>query len=135
MGEYNTLNHCKFLSQYHIIWCPKFRYDVLNGNVECELRNILHPIADRYEYEIKELEIMPDHIHMFLSTKPTVSATDVVRTFKSISAIMLFKKFPNLKKFYSRCGVLWSKGYFVSTVGRVSEATVKRYIQEQKTKT
>ncbi|WP_374120982.1 transposase [Neobacillus sp. PS3-12] len=52
-----------------------------------------------------------------------------------MSASMLFKKFPNLKKFYSRCGVLWRKGYFVSTVGRVSEATVKRYIQEQKTKT
>jgi putative transposase len=134
MGEYNSLNHCKFLVQYHIIWCPKFRYNVLNGNVECELRNILHSIADRYEYEINELKIMSDHIHMFVSTKPTVSATDIVRTFKSISSIMLFKKFPNLKKFYTRCGVLWSKGYFVSTVGRVSEATVKRYIQVQKTK-
>lgn len=77
---------------------------------------------------------MPDHIHMFVSTKPTVAATDVVQTFKSISTIMLFKQFPNLKKFYSRCVVLWSKGYFVSTVGMVSEATVKRYIQEQKTK-
>jgi putative transposase len=102
--------------------------------VECELRNILHSIADRYEYEINELKIMSGHIHMFVSTKPTVSATDIVRTFKSISSIMLFKKFPNLKKFYTRCGVLWSKGYFVSTVGRVSEATVKRYIQVQKTK-
>ncbi|WP_367576257.1 IS200/IS605 family transposase [Bacillus sp. FJAT-27445] len=110
-------------------------YDVLYGNVEYELRNILHSIADRYEYEIKELEIMPNHIHMFVSTKPTVSATDVVRTFKSISAIMLFKQFPNLKKFYSRCGVLYRKGYFASTVGTVSAATVKRYIQEQKTKT
>jgi hypothetical protein len=50
MSEYHTLNHCKFLIQYHIIWCPKFRY----------------------KFEIKELEIMPDHIHMFVSTEPTV---------------------------------------------------------------
>ncbi|MDF2854721.1 MAG: transposase IS200-family protein [Neobacillus sp.] len=77
---------------------------------------------------------MPDHIHLFLSTKPTVSPTDVVRTLKSISAILLFKRFPGLKKLYSRCGSLWSKGYFVSTVGKVSEETVKRYIQEQKSK-
>lgn len=71
---------------------------------------------------------------MFVSTKPTVAPTDMVRTFKSISAIELFKKFPNLKKFYARCGSLWSKGYFASTVGKVIEETVKRYIQEQKTK-
>jgi hypothetical protein len=58
----------------------------------------------------------------------------VVRTFKSISAIKLFKRFPDLKKFYSRCGSLWSKGYFASSVGKVSEATVNRYIQEQKSK-
>lgn len=134
VSDYNTLNHCKFLVQYHIIWCPKFRYNVLKNDIDCELKEILHSIANRYEYEIKEMEIMPDHIHMFISTKPTVSPTDVVRTLKSISAITLFKRFPNLKRFYSRCGSLWSKGYFVSTVGKVSEATVKRYIQEQKSK-
>jgi putative transposase len=53
---------------------------------------------------------MPDHIHIFLSVKPTVAPTDVVRTLKSISAIMIFKKF------YTRCGSLWSKGYFVCTM-------------------
>jgi putative transposase len=93
MGEYNTLNHCKFLIQYHIIWCPKFRYDVLNGNVECELRYILHSIADRYEYEIKELEIMPHHIHMFVSTNLTVSATDVVRALKVFPLLCCLRNF------------------------------------------
>lgn len=77
---------------------------------------------------------MPDHIHRFVSTKPTVAPTDVIRTFKSISAIEVFKRLPRLKRFYSRSGSLWSKGYFVSSVGKVSEETVKRYIQEQKSK-
>ena len=77
---------------------------------------------------------MPDHIHIFISTKPTVAPSDVVRTLKSISAIELFKQYPELKKFYSRCGSLWSKGYFASSVGNVSEETVRRYIQEQKSK-
>ena len=77
---------------------------------------------------------MPDHIHLFISIKPTVTLTDVVRTFKSISARGLFKKFPKLKRFYNRSGSLWSKGYFVSSIGNVSEETVQKYIQEQKTK-
>lgn len=132
MSEYNTLNHCKFLLQYHIIWCPKFRFPVLQHDIETALKKVLYQISDTYQYEIKELEIMPDHIHLFISTKPTVAPSDVVRTLKSISAIELFKLFPDLKKFYARCGSLWSKGYFASTVGKISEETVKRYIQEQK---
>ena len=134
MSEYNRLNHCKFLIQYHIIWCPKFRFNVLKGNVESELKQILRIISTQYEFEIKEIEIMPDHIHLFISTKPTIAPTDVVRILKSISARELFKKFPKLKEFYNRSGSLWSKGYFASTVGKVSEETVKRYIQEQKTR-
>ena len=132
--KYNTLNHCKFLLQYHIIWCPKFRFNVLKNGIDESLKSILFKISDRYGYEIKEIEVMPDHIHIFISTKPTVAPTDVVRTLKSISAIELFKQYPELKKFYSRCGSLWSKGYFASSVGNVSEETVRRYIQEQKSK-
>ena len=134
MSEYNRLNHCKFLIQYHIIWCPKFRFNVLKGNVESELKQILWIISTQYEFEIKEIEIMPDHIHLFISTKPTIAPTVVVRILKGISARELFKKFPKLKEFYNRSGSLWSKGYFASTVGKVSEETVKRYIQEQKTR-
>ena len=133
-NKYNTLNHCKFLLQYHIIWCPKFRFNVLKNGVDGSLKEILLKISDRYGYEIKEMEIMPDHIHIFISTKPTVAPSDVVRTLKSISAIELFKQYPELKKFYSRCGSLWSKGYFASSIGNVSEETVRRYIQEQKSK-
>ena len=132
MNEYKSLNHCKYLVQYHLIWCPKFRYNVLKGNVEEALKRILAEICNKYEYKILELEVMAHHIHIFVSAKPTVAPTDIVRTLKSITAIQLFKEFPALKKFYSRCGSLWSKGYFVSTIGKVSAETIQRYIQEQK---
>ena len=59
--NYKTLNNCKYLAQYHIIWCPKFRFNVLNENIQEELKTILLRIADRYLYEIKEMEIMEDH--------------------------------------------------------------------------
>jgi len=107
---------------------------VLKGNVEEALKRILAEICNKYEYKILELEVMADHIHIFVSAKPTVAPTDIVRTLKSITAIQLFKEFPALKKFYSRCGSLWSKGYFVSTIGKVSKDSIQKYIEVQKTK-
>ena len=132
MNEYKTLSDCKYLLQYHLVWCPNFRYNVLKGNVEDSLERILSEICTKYEYEIIELEVMPDHLHIFISANPTIAPTDIVRTLKNISSIQLFKEFPTLKEFYSRCGSLWSKDYFVSTMGKVSAETVQRYIQEQK---
>ena len=132
-NQYHSAAHCKYLVQYHIIWCPKFRFSVLNNNnVELKLKEILQQICSKYSYGIKALEVMPDHIHIFLDCPQTVAPCDVVRTLKSISAVELFKAFPQLKRFYARCGVLWSRGYFISTVGHISENTVIKYIEEQK---
>lgn len=132
MSEYRATSHCKYLCQYHLIWCPKFRFDVLQGDVVAELKTIISQMALHYDYEVIELEVMSEHVHIFVGAKPTVAPVDIVRTIKSISAIELFKAFPDLKKFYGRCGSLWSPGKFISTIGKVSEATIKRYIQEQK---
>lgn len=130
---YKTKNHCKFLIQYHIIWCPKFRFSVLGTDeVTNFLSKSLQEICDTYGYEIKAKEIMPDHIHIFVAVPHTVAPCDVARTLKSISAISMFKEFPQLKKFYSRCGVLWSRGYFISTIGHISEDTVRKYIEGQR---
>ena len=134
MSEYKSTSHCKYLCQYHIIFCPKFRYSVLKGDIETSLKEILMDVADRYKYEIIQMEVMTDHIHIFVSAKPTVAPIDIVRIFKSITAIELFKKYPELKSFYSRRGSLWSAGKFISTIGNVSAETIKRYIADQKGK-
>ena len=75
---------------------------------------------------------MPDHIRIFVDCPQTVAPCDIVRTLKSISAIEMLRAYPQLKQFYSRCGVLWSRGYFVSTVGHINKATIKKYIEERK---
>lgn len=129
---YHSSSHCKYLTQYHIIWCPKFRYAVLKDGVDETLKQILTRICKTYHYQIKTLEVMSDHIHLFVDCPQTVAPSDMVRTLKSISAIELFKAYPKLKRFYAKCGKLWSDGYFLSTVGHISEATVQRYIEEQK---
>ena len=109
--KYHSTSHCKYPIQYHIIWCPKFRFSVLKGNVDNTLNQILQKICNDYNYHIKSLEVMPDHIHIFIDVPQTVAPCDVARTLKSISAIELFKVYPQLKKFYARCGALWSGGY------------------------
>mgnify|MGYP000022036069 FL=1 len=107
--------------------------DIVTGEEGYNLAAIiLANICNQYGYIIKALKVMPDHIHIFADCPQTVAPCDIVRTLKSISAIEMFKAYPQLKQFYSRCGVLWSRGYFVSTVGHISEATVKKYIEEQK---
>ena len=130
--KYHSASHCKYLIQYHIIWCPKFRFSVLKGDVENTLKQILQKICYDYNYHIKALEVMPDHIHIFVDVPQTVAPCDVVRTLKSISAIELFKVYPQPKGLYAGCGALWAGGYFVSTVERISESTVVKYIEELK---
>lgn len=129
---YHSARHCRYLTQYHIVWCPKFRYPVLNNDAGETLKQILSGICDRYGYTIKAMEVMPDHIHMFVDCPQTVAPCDVARTLKSVSAVEMFKAYPDLKRFYARAGVLWSSGYFISTIGHISDQTVRRYIEEQK---
>lgn len=130
--QYHNASHCRYLAQYHIIWCPKFRYPVLKDGVDETLKQILKGICERYHYHIKALEVMPDHIHVFVDCPQTVAPCDIARTLKNISAIEMFRHYPELKRFYARCGALWSGGYFLSTVGHISEDTVRRYIEGQK---
>lgn len=132
LNDYIMADHCVYLIQYHIVWCPKFRYSVLNDPIDRELKSIIYTICQKYGYKVKALEIMPDHIHIFVGSPHTVAPSQVVKTLKSCSARMLFEQVPWLKQFYGRCGSMWSRGYFISSIGCISEETVKRYIALQK---
>ena len=70
--QYHSASHCKYLTQYHIIWCPKFRFSVLQNGADDTLKNILANICNQYGYIIKALEVMPDHIHIFVDCPKTV---------------------------------------------------------------
>jgi len=128
---YHHAGHCVYMAQYHIVWCPKFRYGVLKNEKASRLKEILKDVCDAYRYEIRAVEVMPDHIHLFVDVPQTVAPCDIARTLKSRSAVAMLHEFPDLRKFYARCGVLWSRGYFISTAGHISAETVKRYIEEQ----
>ena len=117
---------------YHIIWCPKYRHQVLSGAVEIELKHILAEVCMTYDWKLHALEIMPDHVHIFVQVDHTTAPVEIAKTMKSISAVYIFTKFPDLKRRKFWGSGLWSKGTFYSSVGSVSEEAVKRYIETQK---
>jgi putative transposase len=132
--EYRSTKHCKYNINYHLVWCPKYRHRVLTNDIDNFLKGSIQEICNNYDYELLNIEIMPDHLHLFVSAVPYVSPTEIVKTIKSITASKIFKQFPKLKsKKFWRSG-LWSKGYFVGTAGTVTAETIQRYIDEQKTK-
>lgn len=118
-----------YLNQYHVIFCPKYRRKVLIGDIEEDLKEILYEVAKENDVEIKALEIMPDHVHMFISFDPRQHIHKLIQTFKGRSSRILRKKYPSLK---SRLPSLWTRSYFYCTVGHISEEVVMKYIENQK---
>jgi putative transposase len=120
-----------YINQYHIIFCPKYRRKVLKDEIAEDLRNIFNEIAEEKGIEIKLLEIMPDYVHMFISFDPRMHLHEIIKLFKGKSSRILREKYPTLK---SRLPSLWTRSYFSSTIGCISEETIKKYIEEQKNK-
>lgn len=112
----------------HVVWCPKYRRPVLVGRVAARLEELIRAKADEKGWEVIALEVMPDHVHLFLKHDPKASASYVANQFKGFTSRVLRSEFPHLK---SRLPTLWSSSYFAASVGAVSEATVRRYIDTQ----
>jgi putative transposase len=96
------------------------------------LKDLLTQTAAEHEYDVLDLEVMPDHVHIFLSALPVVSPAIIAKILKGTNARRLFIMFPHLKRRLWG-GHLWNPSYYVGTAGHVSAETIKRYIQEQKT--
>lgn len=130
--ELKSSSHSKHSIGYHLIWCPKYRHSILSGAVEVELKRILAQTCAHYGWDMISLEIMPDHIHLFVQVDHLTAPVNVVKTLKSISAVHIFSTFPRLKgrKFWG--SGLWSRGAYYSSVGHISEDSVRRYIESQK---
>lgn len=113
---------------YHLVWTPKRRKPVLVGLIEQELKEVLIQKSSEIEVSIESMEIMPDHVHLFVSAPPKVSPHQIVKKLKGASSNVLRKKYPQLLKL----PCLWSSSYYCGTVGHVSESVVKHYIENQK---
>jgi putative transposase len=116
---------------YHLIWCPKYRRKVLTGLVEKRLKALLKQKANELGMSIQEIEVMPDHVHLFVKAKPVHSPHYIVQQLKGYTSRMLRQEFRILR---TRIPTLWTRSYYCESVGHISEDTVRRYIEDQKNK-
>ena len=116
---------------YHIVWSTKYRRDVLTGDIEAALREVIAETAVEKGFIIKSIEVMPDHVHVFASAHPKIAPSCMVKMLKAVSGRKLLLAFPALRKTMYR-GHLWNPSTYVETIGRISEDTIRRYIEDQK---
>lgn len=131
MNRYSKNAGAVFSLKLHIVWCPKYRRSVLTGEIEKRLSALLLEKSAELEMTIHALEIMPDHVHLFLEHDPTRGVAEIVNRLKGYTSRILRQEFASLR---SRLPTLWSRSYYAGTIGHVSEATIRKYIADQKGK-
>lgn len=125
MHDHSIVYSC----QYHVVFCPKYRRPVLVNGVDERLKQLVREKQSEYGYEVIDVEVMPDHVHMLISIDPRLVPSDVVGKIKGYTAHQLREEFTWLK---SRLPSLWTRSKFISTCGAVSLEIVKQYIENQK---
>ena len=131
MKQYTTDNSIVYACQYHIVFCPKYRRSVLVNGIDERLKELVLEKQKEYGYEVLEMEVMPDHVHLLLSCDPRIGIVKIVGQIKGYTSHQLRKEFPALKK---RLPTLWTRSKFISTCGAVTLQAVTRYINDQKGK-
>lgn len=129
MERHRRGNTVVYNTSYHLIWCPKYRRSVLTCDIARRLKEIIAEKAKEKGWEIKSMEVMLDHVHIFVGAKPEHSPHFIVQQFKGITSRLLRKEFPALKK---KLPSLWTRSYYVESVGHISEDTILKYIEDQK---
>jgi len=125
--DYQHEQHSVHLVVYHVIWCPKRRRQVLVGPIRNRLDQIIRAVVAENNWTILALAIQPDHVHLFIRTNPYTLPSDIPRLIKGRSSHDLRKEFPHLLKLPS----LWTRSFFLSTAGNVSQETIRQYIARQ----
>jgi putative transposase len=114
---------------YHFVWCPKYRRKVLVGKIESRLKNLIQEKVAELDCKILALEVMPDHVHLFVQAPSTIAPNRIIAPIKGYTSHELRKEFPELKQ---RLPTLWTRSYFVSSHVNITATAVKTYVEEQK---
>ena len=130
--KYQTYNHAKTRLRYHLIFSTKFRRKCLNA-IHDVVINAFKKVEQKSNFDILAIELDENHVHMLVSFKPSYSIEQVVRRLKQMSTFYIYQEEHDyLKKFYwKNKNILWTHGYFCSTIGEVSEQKIIEYIKNQ----
>lgn len=129
MNKYKTKKGIAYKNQFHVIWTVKYRKELLTGKIEERLKEIIYEVCQEKEAELKAIEVMPDHVHVFIDVDPRQPLHLLIKAFKGRTSNELRKEFKILT---TRVPSLWTRSYFCCTVGHISEEIIKKYIEEQK---
>ena len=126
-------SHAVYDTSYHLVWCPKYRKKIFGrGDIRERAEQLIREISEEYGFEIVEMEVAVEHVHILVSFPPKRSIGEVVRIIKSNSARELFREFPSMKR-RLWAGELWEDGYFARTVGdRMTRDVVEKYIEHHR---
>jgi putative transposase len=127
--KYISTETSLYACEYHMIWCTKYRRSVLSPEIQARLKALILEQQEAYPYVVREVESMPDHIHLLASIPPDISVTSVIGKIKGYTAKILRNEFPILKR---RLPCLWTRSKFVASAGNVTLEVLKQYIENQK---
>ena len=125
----SSLAHSKWECQYHIVFIPKYRKKVLYGKVRDDVREIIRTLCKYKQVEIIAGAVCIDHVHLCVSIPPKISVSDFMGYLKGKSALMIYDKHPEMGNKWDRS--FWARGYYVVTVGNLTEENIKEYIHKQ----
>ena len=128
--EYRKGSHSLYDLKYHIVFCTKYRYRILTGQVATRARELIREVCSTNYIDIVSGSMSPDHVHLLLSIPPSISVSKSLQYIKGKSSRKLLQEFALLKKRYWGQH-LWARGYFVVSVGNVNSAEVQKYIEDQ----
>lgn len=124
-----SLSHTRWECKYHVVFAPKFRRQVIYGELKKDVGKILRDLCERKEIEIIEAELCPDHVHMLIRIPPKYSVSEIMGYLKGKSSLIIFDRHANLKYKYGNRH-FWCRGYYVDTVGKNAKK-IQEYIRQQ----
>jgi len=125
---FKRTSHTKYLIRYHFVWIPKYRKRVLEGEIAKRIEELIRLCSEINEFEIVELKILSDHIHLLLDAKPQYSPSKIMNLIKGGSSKKIREEFPELEEIYWGDS-FWCDGFFIETVGRINQDQVQEYIK------
>ena len=124
-------SHSVYDCVYHLEWCPKYRFNVLKKeSSKVDMEAILKQIAAEYKMVVEELAVMPDHVHIVVRTKPSMSLSKATQLLKGRSSYEFFRKHPNMRLRY-RKGHFWAPSSCYLTTGSVDLERTRAYVRNQ----
>lgn len=130
-SEYRTTETTVYCCRYHVVFCPKYRRPVLREPIAERFREVVLSMQEEQNFKVLDMEVKPDHVHLLLDVDPTIGINIIVSRIKGRSSNVLNREFPELTH---KLPTLWTRSKLIATVGSVSHAAVRQYIESQKGK-